>query len=651
MRRRVVATSFAFLLLAGAFVASRGEAAPEGWRVSLTIDSATAQPAKQFEAFDTASLNLYDFDGDGQLEIVSNNDNNRAYVLDSRSGAVLAELPTRHPWGEEWPVRDLNPISIGFLYGDGVPCMIVPSNAAHLTAWCFDAANSTRAHFVFNEKWDVQMDARKFEPDFQEKHPWLYYESNGTIKNAGEAGADGQAFLATVDDPSCQWVFGETDGLPGQFAFDCHGNYKWSVSWFDGNAGATVIDLHADGSKDACFASDGGEVACFDAKTGAYRWVFRAREHGAFPASIPTIPTWADVYGTGKLYAMFGARNAVKDAENPNWINESHAVWYQLDPNGNLVWSASYDWMNPLAYTHPAVVDVNGDGVLDMVAIDWNTVGHNPGNWDITNRPSNLFALNGKDGSVLWHRSVAVFWSNKDVIVADVDEDGTLEIIAPTANGPEDGLGVYDLATGTPESWFGVPWQLSRSAVAGDLWGDGKMQLVIPIARAIVDTPNYRSLDVGYREGALLIVETGAKFFAPASANSLNSELQDLIAPKPAGLGGLPPPVVTAPVPTEPVVTAPLPTEPVVTAPAPTEPVATTLPPVVSTPTVTTPAVTTPAPSTTTTTPAPNVLPSETSTLVVPEENAARVPGPSFALVIATAAIAAGVLCNRHRRT
>lgn len=623
MRRGVAAAAFASCFLLAAFGGALGQPTSPGWRTTLTIDSNLASPTKPFEAFDTASLNLYDFDGDGQLEIVSNNDNNRAFVIDSRSGAVLAELATRHGGGEEWPVRDLNPISIGFLYGDGVPCMIVPSNAAHVTAWCFDAANSTRTRFAFVEQWDVQMDARKFEPDFKQNHPWLYYADNGTEKNPQGPGSDGQVFLAEVDDPKCQWVFGETDGLPGQFAFDCHGKYQWSVSWFDGNAGATVLDLNNDGKKEACFASDAGEIACFDAKTGKYHWIFFSRDHGAFPASVPVIPTWADVYGTGQLYAMFGARNAVEDRANPNWMNETHAVWYQVDPRGNLVWSASYEWMNPLAYTHPAVVDVNGDGVLDLVAVDWNTIGHKPGNWESTSRHSNLFALDGRDGSVLWHRAILVYWSNKDVIVVDADGDGTLEIVAPTAIGKEDGLGVYDLATGTRESWFGVPWQLSRGAVAGDLYGDGKLALVVPIARAR-DEPNYRALDVGYREGALLVIKTGATFVAPVSGNLLNSDA--VAQPQPVGWGGLAPPVTTK---------ISLPTIPTPS----TVPISTT-PPSALTSTPTTPATTSGGPPK-----------SEPRTLVLPQESAAKVPGPSLMLVVATLAAATVFLRNKSRRT
>src|SRR5438552_18514009 len=263
----LVAVAAMLALAAPATLAVDSQGVASGWREQLVINTANAHPAKMFEAFHTASLNLYDFNKDGQLEIVSNNDNNRAYVLDSKTGGVLAELPTSHPGGETWPVRDINPIAIGDLMGDGVPCMVVPSDAAKLTAWCYDAAASTPTKFNFTKMWDVSIDAALYEPEFKASHPWLY-EANGTILPQYQVGSDGDAFMASVDGTGCKYVYAETDGYPGQLAFDCHGNYKWSVSYYDGNAGATVVDLNKDGSKDACFASDAGEISCYNAKTG-----------------------------------------------------------------------------------------------------------------------------------------------------------------------------------------------------------------------------------------------------------------------------------------------------------------------------------------------------------------------------------------------
>ncbi|MEA3200902.1 MAG: hypothetical protein QOE90_2330 [Thermoplasmata archaeon] len=537
----------------GGAIASQG--AGSAFHETMTIDTALAHPAKTFEAFDTASLSLYDFNGDGQMEIVSNNDNNHFYVLDSRTGAVLFEANTSHPGGNAWPVRDINPIAEGNLMGDGRPCMVVPSDAARLAAWCYDAALSTPTSFNFTKEWDIVIDAALYEPNFKQSHPWMYYPDNGTLMPQYQVGSDGDAFMADVDGTGCKYVFAETDGYPGQLAFDCHGHYKWSVSWFDGNAGATVVDLMHDGHKSACFASDAGEIACYDAKTGASKWIFRARDHGAYPGSVPVAPAYADLYGNGQLYTFFGARNAVWDPTNPtadplmdqtgndskypNWINDSHAVYYELDPHGNMVWNVSYDWMNPLTYNHPASIDVNGDGVLDFVVLDWNTIGHKPGNWETTNRSSNLFALDGRDGSLIWRTGVPIYWSNKDFVIADADGDGKMDVICDEPKLGLDGLGVYDLATGKEKGWFpfGDGWGVNRGPVAGDLYGDGHLYLVVPAAKRLT-TPNYRSLDVGYREGELHVVDTGQAYDVKFSANfQLSDDQKDVTQHGSGGAG------------------------------------------------------------------------------------------------------------------
>lgn len=564
MRRPTLAAA-GLLMLSASFLApsipAAGEGVALGWEETLHIDSGLAGAQKEFEAFDTASLNLYDFNGDGQLEIVSNNDNNRIYVIDSKSGRVLAEIPTIHPGDETWPVRELNPIAIGDLYGDGVPCLVAPSSAGFLAAWCFDAAASTATKLSFTKKWDVRMDAADFEPDFQEEHPWLYDE-NGTRESW--PAADGHAFLADVDGDGKQEVFAETDGYPGQFAFNHDGSYRWSRSFSDGNGGAQVIDIDGDGQKEAVFVGDSGLVVAYTAASGKIEWVFESADWNATPGSIPVAPLVADLHGDGLYETVFGTRGAVYDKANPNWINESHATYFALDHKGRVLWSARYDWMNPLQYNHPAPADVNGDGVLDVLFLDWNTIGHKPGNWETTNRPANLFALDGTDGSEIWHTPITVYWSNKDFVIADADGDGDQDVIAPTAKGGSDGLGVYDLETGERTGWFGFTWQASRGPVAGDLYGDGKLYLVVPVAHSR-DEPNYRSLDVGYREGALKIIRTNVAYDATFSANILWTD--EVLEAQPTGTSGASP---TPPAqPTQPTSEPPAPQPPTDVAPPP----------------------------------------------------------------------------------
>lgn len=643
--RRVALVLAAFLLVAALPAAALPppEGAASGWRQALVIDTESSGASRMFEAFDTASLNLYDFNKDAQLEIVSHNDNNVAYVIDSKTGKVLSEITTFHYNNDRWPIRELNPIAIGELYGDGRPCLVIPNSAAHMSAWCYDAGASTATSFRFDKKWEVKVDASKYEPDFKEAHPWMYHP-NGTLKKEYGLGLDGNAFLADVDGDGKKEIFVETDGFPGQLAFNHDGSYRWSKSYWDGNGGAKVADIDKDGVKEAVFVSDGGAVAAYNAKTGAIEWSFESVKNGAWPGSIPVPALVADLHGDGRHEVVFGTRNIVPDYEdNPNWINESHARYFALDHRGQILWSVSYDWMNPLQYNHPAAADVNGDGVLDVLVLDWNTVGHKPGDWDVTNRPSNLFALDGRDGAVLWHKGITVYWSNKDFVIADADGDGKQDVIAPTARLGSDGLGVYDLHTGERKGWFPLDWQASRGPVAGDLYGDGKLYLVVPVAKSR-DEPNYRSLDVGYREGQLRIVATDQPYNVHFSANFL---LDDAQKEDPKGTSGTAPPTPTTPPTSPPTPTTPTPpteTPPTPTTPTPTTPPATTTSPPPPT-TTTSPPPTTPTASGTT----PPPTPATATTTPPPTESATPVPGPGLLALVGGAMAAALVLGRRKR--
>lgn len=459
----------ALVLVAPAALAGTG-----GWSLHALVER------DEFEAFDAASLNLFDFDGDGWPEIVTNNDNNHVYVVSMKNGRVLADIPTTLPDG--WNARDINAVAIGDLYGDGTPCMVVPNSAAYLAAWCYQGRTLT-GKLDFGRRWEIRVDAATWEPGFRDAHPWLGDQ---------QPSMDGAAFLADVDGAPGLEIFVETDGYPGQFSFTHTGEHRWHTSWLDGNGGAVVADLDQDGRKEAIFASDSGALVCYDADSGKERWKFEAAKNGASPGSIPLAPLAADIAGDGKLELVFAARGATSG------LDGSHATWFALRSDGSVLWKRSYDWMNPLAYNHPAFIDGN------VVALDWNTIGHKPGDWEPTTRGPNLFALKGEDGSVVWRTSVPAYWSNKDfVVLGDT-------IVANAALGGRDGLMTFDLATGKAGGFYALPsgWEAMRGPVAGQ--GHGGTFLVVPLAKPD-PSPEREGLDVGDRLGALAIVAVGGE--------------------------------------------------------------------------------------------------------------------------------------------
>lgn len=119
-----------------------------------------------------------------------------------------------------------------------------------------------------------------------------------------------------------------------------------------------------------------------------------------------------------------------------------------------------------------AVADVNGDGVLDLVA--GSGAGTEP----------RVRAIDGKNASELWTRRPfePTFLGGVEVAVGDVDADGKLEVIAAAGvgGGPRvrvltasDGKTVDDFFAFDPSSRGGA-----RVAV-GDVDGDGKAELIV----------------------------------------------------------------------------------------------------------------------------------------------------------------------------
>lgn len=464
----------------------------------LVIDSALAGPEVPFQAFDTHALNLADLDGDGRPEAVSLNDNQRAYVIDPRTGKVLAELATPRPDG--WDARDLNGVAIGDVDGDGQPELAVLNGAASLTVFRLDRAASTAQQFRFDPLWQANVTAVGRDPRFYETHPWLSPESP-------DLGADGNPFIVHLADGQAV-ILAQSDGDPAHLAFDADGGVRWLTSWWDGNSGPWAGRLTPGGPVRAVFATDGGHVVAYDVASGTIQWVFDARAHGIRPGSIPIMPAVVDLRGDGNKSIFVGARVAVQDG-GADWMQRQHARYLLLDAAGKLVWDTSFEWGNPLLYADPAVLDVDGDGVKDIVALDWNTIGHNPGQWNKTG-PANLFALDGATGRALWHRPLDAQWSNTGLVVASfVPGLGPL-VLTEEQRGGQDGLSFVAL-DGARVGWMPLPagWTVRRGPALADTDGDGLAEVVVPVSRPAAGCP--RRLDVGCREGALLVYGSAAR--------------------------------------------------------------------------------------------------------------------------------------------
>ncbi|HEX2021821.1 MAG TPA: VCBS repeat-containing protein, partial [Candidatus Thermoplasmatota archaeon] len=388
-------------------------------------------------------------DGDGRKEIVQQNDNNYVYVLSTASARVLAEFKTDFPAG--WTVRSFNEPAVADVDRDGALDIVVVNSAAVVCVFEYVASSSTSTSFSFAKRWCHRMTAH-----------------GGTAADAGPAVAD-------ADGDGRMEIFSQTETV-GQFAYNADGSVRWSRANTGGNAGPLVTDLEGDGRKEVLFFGDAGEVKALDASTGSTRWSFWASNY-VRPASIPVSGAAGDLDGDGRKEVVFMARDA---HESTYPYANNHLMLFVLSASGGLKWRAQPSWAHPLSYTHPVLLDVDGDGRKEILAQDWNTIGHKPGNWEALG-DAHVF-LYDASGGLRWMTTVDNTWSNDDLAVADVDNDGRMEVLAIGRNGGDDGVWYLDARTGAKEAHVSSGgWTALRAPVVGDLDGSGRISWALPI--------------------------------------------------------------------------------------------------------------------------------------------------------------------------
>jgi hypothetical protein len=245
------------------------------------------------------------------------------------------------------------------------------------------------------------------------------------------------------------------------------GNLEWSLDSVFGGEVFTdledfnravfpiIYDLDNDG-KEEIFIVGGDNMYVLNGTDGSIIW------KATVPGGTYSIPAVGDINGDGQNEVVLEHR----------WDgDESVKAW---DLNGNELWNkklflgigGSY-----LGYTVLADVDPAAPGMEVIVEI-----------------PGTLYVLNGNNGNILWQALIEEdistpsypTWSASPA-VADIDDDGKLEIIVPvsldsgdrlmTLNG-EDGSLVWKIPLGE-NIWI--------APVVADLDNDGKEEIVAPV--------------------------------------------------------------------------------------------------------------------------------------------------------------------------
>lgn len=455
-----VAAAAALLVALPALAASSSPAPSRLPPLVLSIGPTTAVPTVPWKGFDSNPPKLFDLDGDGDMELLAQNDNHWLYVFDTRTGGLVAEAETAIPKG--WTPRTFNGPEAAVLEPGEAPRVVVANSAAMLTVFRYDATHSTRHHFALAKEWERKLD------DCHEG-----------------SGMDSKPVLADLDHDGDLDILAATEDF-GIFAFRADGSELWRSCIVGGNAEPAVGDLDLDGWEEVVFGSDLGMVNVLDGRTGATKWQFDLTERFDLSSgSVPNAITLGQIDGKGGPDLLLGAR----DSHDPlDWSND-HALLAAISSEGKLLWGRQDPLGNPLTYTHPLLVDADGDGVQEIYWGDWNTVGHYPPfeaakMWALTG-PAHVYRYD-LAGTLVWRQTLPTWWSNKDLVLLDADGDGRQEILAngPDAVGNHDGLWLLDPTTGAKEGFIDLyPWKLGRAPVADDLYGTGTTQFVVEAAQ------------------------------------------------------------------------------------------------------------------------------------------------------------------------
>ena len=211
--------------------------------------------------------------------------------------------------------------------------------------------------------------------------------------------------------------------------------------------------------------------------------------------SIYSSPAIGDINNDGKLEIVIGSGRAFDPLTYGKWVKV-------YDNQGTLLRTLTTDGV---VFGSPALADINGDGYLDIIA---GTERLNQGNPP----PGTLYAWSGRDFSLLWSMAPKnVVGTNllitSSPVVADID---------PTIPGPEIlfGLGpeicvvsasgqqltASDVNSTKPTLWMGLS-PVANSVAVADIDNDGNLEIVAageyyPITNQV---RNYHGWVIAYR--------------------------------------------------------------------------------------------------------------------------------------------------------
>ncbi len=297
------------------------------------------------------------------------------------------------------------------------------------TTWIMYGATLENTHF---QKMVGAMDV---EPNVK----WLY-GTTGSVEFYGAAVADvdGIAGMEVVIGSNDNKVYC-LDGVTG--------NVKWSYITGDVvYSSPSIANIDGIAGMEVVIGSNDNKVYCLDGVTGNVKWSYITS------GNVWSSPAVADVNGNGtievvignhdnKVYCLDGVTGVMEWSYTTGDNVESSSAVADMDGDGNIeVVIGSKDGKvycldgvtGLVEWSYDAGGDIHrGISVAD---IDGEVLGECKLEVLIPNLSCDyLTCLNGENGSVLWTKQLAS--DVHDITIADIDNDGCVEIVVGTAVG------------------------------------------------------------------------------------------------------------------------------------------------------------------------------------------------------------------------
>ncbi len=222
------------------------------------------------------------------------------------------------------------------------------------------------------------------------------------------------------------------------------GHILWRSPEFEHfvRASSPMGDLDLDGELEVVVIDNHALIRVYEAKTGTLEWETDLG-HG-----VEATPILADVDGDPFdeiIVFTVGGEGFSGDA-------------IVLNHDGSELWRNS---IHTYFYTSPTILDLDGDGLLDIIGGDTN---------DHT-----IIAYKGTDGTILWETVLPdSTWSQAPLVTADIDGDGVIEVLA----GANPHLYCLSTVDGAIEWTFETTGHIWGQPIVADLEQDGLAEVI-----------------------------------------------------------------------------------------------------------------------------------------------------------------------------